>query len=124
MADAPFLLLLNFLPFYALESFFGFKKSYQKIRNVCRQISETLAEGSLPPTIHSPTARLTYTNHIVLPRIACIPKNLGADWRDLPNKNVELPTDEKDVQIMCPYINTRTQNLQLVNGPQSKVNVG
>ena len=34
-------------------------------------------------------------SEIVMARIACIPKTLGADWRDLPNKTVELPSGRK-----------------------------
>ena len=62
--------------------------SYQKIRNICRQISETLAEGSLPPAMHSPTATLTCTNLFI--GTNCLhSKTFTTDWRDLPNKNVK-----------------------------------
>ena len=41
---------------------------------------------------------------IVMARIACIPKTIGADWRDLPNKDIELPSGRKAIKLKYPYI--------------------
>jgi DNA (cytosine-5)-methyltransferase 1 len=49
------------------------------------------------------------TSEIVMARIACIPKTLGADWRDLPNKCVDLPSGRKATKIKYPYIDIKTK---------------
>ena len=42
-------------------------------------------------------------------RIAHIPKTVGADWRDLPNIDIELPSGRKAIKLKYPYIDVRTK---------------
>ena len=44
---------------------------------------------------------------IINARLALIPKTPGADWKDLPNKVIELPDGTKTVKIKYPYIDYR-----------------
>ena len=45
---------------------------------------------------------------IVMKRIAHIPKELGSDWRDLPNKDVTLPSGRRLQKLKYPYISWKT----------------
>ena len=46
---------------------------------------------------------------IAMARIAHIPKTVGADWRDLPNIDIELPSGKKAIKLKYPYIDVRTK---------------
>ena len=48
-------------------------------------------------------------SEIIMARINHIPKTLGADWRDLPNKTVLLPSGKKANKLKYPYIDIKTK---------------
>ena len=47
-------------------------------------------------------------SEIVMKRITYVPKELGADWRDIPNKPVNLSNGRVTPKLKYPYISAKT----------------
>ena len=47
-------------------------------------------------------------SEIVMKRITYVPKELGADWRDIPNKEWKMSNGRVTPKLKYPYISAKT----------------